>query len=44
MTEVFTDANAFDVTFPRDATSDQKGMLIGASIFLNAVYFEGDKK
>ena len=41
MTELFTDAEAFDVTFPEDATSSQKAMLIGSAIFLNAIFFEG---
>jgi hypothetical protein len=43
-TELFTDANAFVVDFPTDATADHKGMLIGTSIFLNALFFEGDQK
>jgi hypothetical protein len=33
-------ANAFDVTFPTDATSEQKALLVGTSIFLNANFFE----
>lgn len=41
MTEMFTDANAFDVDFPKDATPAQKGMLVGSAIFMNAIYFEG---
>jgi len=43
MTEVFTDANAFEVTFPNDATTQQKAILVGTSIFLNAAFFEGDE-
>jgi len=39
-TEVFTDADAFEVDFPSDATTDQKALLIGTSIFLNAIFFE----
>jgi hypothetical protein len=42
MTELFTEANAFEVTFPTDATSEQKALLAGTSIFLNALFFEGD--
>jgi hypothetical protein len=41
LTEVFTDADAFDITFPEDASVKQKGILIGASVFLNANFFEG---
>lgn len=37
-TEVFTDADAFEVDFPSEATTDQKALLIGTSIFLNAVF------
>jgi len=40
-TEVFTDAVAMDVNFPKDATADQKGLLTGVAIFLNSVFFEG---
>lgn len=38
--EVFTEADAFEVDFPSDATTDQKALLVGTSIFLNAVFFE----
>lgn len=41
MTEVFTDADAFDITFPEDASVQRKGMLLGIAIFLNANFFEG---
>ena len=40
-TELFTDAQAFDVTFPSDAAVAEKGLLIGTSIFINSVFFEG---
>jgi hypothetical protein len=39
-TEIFTDANAFEVNFPSQSTVDQKAMLVGTAIFLNAVFFE----
>lgn len=38
--EIFTEADAFDVVFPEDATSSQKAILAGTSVFLNALYFE----
>lgn len=41
MTEIFTDADVFEVNFPKEATPAQKGVLIGTSIFLNANFFEG---
>lgn len=43
MVEIFTDAETFVVDFPKDATPAQKGALIGTSIFLNAVFFEGQQ-
>ena len=41
MTEVFTDSDAFDVTFPTDASAGEKGMLMGTALFINANFFEG---
>mmetsp|Transcript_1576 Transcript_1576/g.2367 ORF Transcript_1576/g.2367 Transcript_1576/m.2367 type:complete len:251 (+) Transcript_1576:47-799(+) len=41
-TEVFTDANAFEVDFPNDASADEKGVLIGTAIFINSIFFEGE--
>ena len=40
-TELFTDAEAFEVKFPEDANADQKGILIGAAIFINSLFYEG---
>jgi hypothetical protein len=40
MVEVFTDSDAFEVTFPEDAATDKKALLVGTSIFLNAIFFE----
>jgi hypothetical protein len=42
-TEFFTDANAFAITFPEQASADEKALLVGTSIFLNAIFFEGGK-
>jgi len=41
-TEIFTDSNAFVITFPEQASVDEKAMLVGTSIFLNALFFEED--
>lgn len=41
-TELFTDANAFEVTFPTSASVGEKAMLVGTAIFLNAVFFEAE--
>jgi len=44
LTEMFTDAEAFDISFPEDATNSQKAMLTGTAIFLNSIFFEGQDK
>ena len=38
--EFFTDADTFDVTFPKEATADQKGLLTGVAIYINSVFYE----
>lgn len=40
MTELFTDANAFDITFPSGSKVSEKGILVGATLLLNSVFFE----
>lgn len=40
--ELLTDAEAFDITFPDDATPEQKAIIAGTTIFLNAGFFEKD--
>lgn len=42
LVEILTEANAFDVEFPPDATADQKALLSGIAVFINANFFEGD--
>ncbi len=42
-TEVFTEAHAFEVEFPNDAATYQKGIIVGSAIFLNSVFFEGNE-
>lgn len=42
MVEVFTDSDAFEVTFPEKASVDEKAILVGSTILLNAVFFESD--
>jgi len=37
LTEVFTDANVFDITFPPDANAEQKALIAGSSILLNSI-------
>jgi len=42
-TEFFTDADAFDLFFPQDSSVEQKALLAGTTIYLNANFFEADK-
>ena len=42
MVEIFTDAQAFDIKFPDNATTEQKALLSGTAVFINANFFEGD--
>lgn len=44
MAEVFSDAETFDVDFPKGATPAQKGLLVGTAILVNAIFFEGEKQ
>jgi hypothetical protein len=41
--EVFTEANVFEIDFPNDSTYDQKGLILGSSLLLNALFFEGSE-
>ena len=41
--ELFTDAEAFDVEFPVDATSVQKALIAGSAILINANFFENEQ-
>jgi len=43
-TQVFTDADAFQVEFPKNASVAQKGLLTGLAIFINSVFYEGEDK
>ena len=42
MTEIFTDSEAYDITFPDKSTTEQKALIAGSSIFINANFFEQD--
>jgi len=41
-TEIFTDADTFEVKCPTGAPADTKARLIGATLLLNQIYFETD--
>ena len=38
--ECYNEINYYKVDFPENATTDQKGLLLGSSILVNALYFE----
>jgi len=42
-TELFTDANAFDLTFPENASANEKALLMGTAMFFNSNFFEGQE-
>lgn len=42
-TELFTDANAFDVEFPQDATTEEKAMIAGSAVLINEMFFESSE-
>jgi Scramblase len=37
--ELFTDAHAFEVEFPPSATTNEKAVLIGTSVYFNSLFF-----
>jgi len=43
LTELLTDANAFDVAFPPGASTDEKAIVMGTTLFMNALFFEGNE-
>lgn len=41
-TEMFTDADKFEVKFPKEASVEQKAVILGGVFLINQLYFEGD--
>jgi hypothetical protein len=39
-TELLSDADTFQVTYPEDATPEQRARLLGTTIFINVLFFE----
>ena len=37
LTEVFTDANVFDIYFPANANAEQKALICGSAVLLNTM-------
>lgn len=42
--EFFTDAEAYDVIFPEDATNEQKAIIAGSAVWINANFFEQESE
>lgn len=38
--ETFNEINTYKIDFPVVATTNEKGLLLGSSILINALYFE----
>ncbi len=43
LVEFLSDAEAYDVTFPEQATVEQKALIAGSVLFINANFFEGEQ-
>jgi len=41
--ETFNEINYYKIEFPNEATPNQKGLLLGSSILINALYFENSE-
>lgn len=41
--EVFNEINYYKIDFPDEASTNQKGLLLGSSILINALYFENSE-
>lgn len=42
MTEIFTDANAFELHFPNDASAERKALVAGSALLVNSNFFENN--
>jgi len=40
LTGLVSDADRFEIDFPKDASTEQKGILMGATVFMNSLFFE----
>lgn len=41
--DTFNEINYYEIDFPEGASVNQKGLLTGASLLINAVYFENSE-
>ena len=41
--DVYNETNYYQIEFPEDASVARKGLLTGASLLINAVYFENSE-
>jgi hypothetical protein len=41
--DTYNEINYYEIEFPEGATTSEKGMLLGSSILINALYFENSE-
>ncbi len=41
--DTYNEINYYEIEFPEGASTSQKGMLLGSSILINALYFENSE-
>jgi hypothetical protein len=41
--DTYNETNYYEIEFPKGATTAEKGLLLGSSILINAVYFENSE-
>jgi hypothetical protein len=41
--DTFNEVSYVEVYFPKEATTDQKGLILGSSLLINSLYFEGSE-
>jgi hypothetical protein len=41
--DTFNEMNTYDLEFPKDANQEKKALLLGTSLLINALFFEGSE-
>jgi len=41
--DVFNEMQTYELEFPEDASKERKGLLLGSSLLINALFFEGSE-
>jgi hypothetical protein len=39
----FNETSYYKIEFPKEATTEQKGLILGSSLLINSLYFEGSE-